>query len=187
MMPSKFVLLDAFPRNVNGKTDRKRLVEMDVPLTQGPLRNNAERTLADIWAPILQRTVETMDANVSVFPLGADSMSVLRLSSAAKKAGFDITPADIFRSPTISKLAITGQAAGAPLTMAKAAEPSFAEEDVKYIYPLSPLQSGMVPALMRNPSKYLTYQVWELQGSSIPTRVQKAFDTLIAAHDILRT
>ena len=119
MVPSAFVSLKALPLTANGKVDRQqlhafrqeqnRLSEVSLqektakPLVQP--RDIIEFRLLQIWEEILQlRPISVVD---NFFALGGYSMLAVRLvSQIFKQFGQDLTPATLFRSPTIASLAV---------------------------------------------------------------------------------
>ena len=82
MVPTRFVILDAFPTLPSGKIDRRRLPEPDdrrPRLSEPPLasRNNVECALTNIW----ERTLKITGIGVAdnFFDLGGDSLLALDL------------------------------------------------------------------------------------------------------------
>ncbi|HEX6861288.1 MAG TPA: amino acid adenylation domain-containing protein, partial [Thermoanaerobaculia bacterium] len=109
MVPSAFVLLDAFPLTPNGKVDRGVLATLgrEQRETEAPRvapRTETERRLAAIWKQVLR--VEEVGVHESFFELGGNSLLLLRLNRLLYEAfGRDLAIAQIFATPTISGLA----------------------------------------------------------------------------------
>ncbi|MFH0787411.1 MAG: amino acid adenylation domain-containing protein [Pseudomonadota bacterium] len=88
MRPSRYVLLEAFPKNANGKIDRKRLAsvaigqELTVRTGEAPA-TTLERRLAAIWAQILGR--RGFSRHDSFFDVGGHSLAALRVITAIRR------------------------------------------------------------------------------------------------------
>ena len=108
MVPTAFVVLDAFPLTPNGKVDRKALpapgdrAESCGHDIAAP-KNDTERQLVDIWKQVLGlREIGTGD---DIFELGGDSILIFQISTRATRAGLALTPAQIFRHRNIAAIA----------------------------------------------------------------------------------
>ncbi|REF28437.1 amino acid adenylation domain-containing protein [Xenorhabdus cabanillasii] len=108
MIPSAFIVLDAFPLNPNGKLDRKSLPAPDRSATatreyEAP-QGEAEQQLAAIWQTLLG--LELVGRHDDFFELGGNSLSIMQLSTRLhEEFHLEISIADIFRHSTLSKLA----------------------------------------------------------------------------------
>jgi acyl transferase domain-containing protein/acyl carrier protein len=67
-------------------------------------QNELEQILANIWQEKLG--IEQIGTNDNFFELGGDSVVALQIIASAKKAGFQLTPNQIFEYQTIAELAI---------------------------------------------------------------------------------
>ncbi|WGF87886.1 amino acid adenylation domain-containing protein [Marinivivus vitaminiproducens] len=112
MMPSAFVLLEAFPLNTNGKVDRKRLPAPDatsaVAGAKTPPRTDAERALLAAWQAVLGR--EDIGVEDNFFDLGGDSVSAMRIVARAKAMGYAIEPTELFEHQTVATQARVARA-----------------------------------------------------------------------------
>lgn len=109
MIPSFFVVLDAFPLTATGKIDRRALPVPDIarhaagdqperPLTE------TERELAGIWSEVLE--VYEPGANDHFFQLGGHSLLATRVVSRMRaKFAIDFPLRILFENPTLSALA----------------------------------------------------------------------------------
>ena len=117
--------LDALPLTPNGKVDRRALAALEPP--PRPRRGDAERVgprtpaeaaLARIAAEVLG--VAGIGVHDNFFELGIDSILIIQIVSRARQAGLELTPALLFRHPTIAELAAVARrpdlpaAAGGP-------------------------------------------------------------------------
>ncbi|MBE9500617.1 methyltransferase domain-containing protein [Streptomyces sp. GKU 257-1] len=108
MVPSSYVPLTRFPINANGKLDRTALPE---PLPE--LADDAEdvvepatateRALAEIWQEVLG--AGRVGAGSNFFQLGGDSIHTIRVVTAARKRGLELTPQMLFQHGTLGELA----------------------------------------------------------------------------------
>ncbi|MEV7579171.1 amino acid adenylation domain-containing protein [Streptomyces erythrochromogenes] len=125
MVPSAFVVVEAFPMNRNGKLDRAALPAPDfgaLPASRAP-RGPREELLAELFAQVLG--LESVGAEDSFFELGGHSLLATRLLSRIRAVlGGDLGIRSLFQHPTVAGLAAClarGSAAGAASRPALAA------------------------------------------------------------------
>ncbi len=108
MIPSRFFRLEAIPRTAHGKADRAALA----PPADGrpanaeklvPPRTGLETAIARIWQEVLQ--VDTIGVRDDFFELGGDSIMAIQIVARCHRAGLDLTPAQLFDTLTVEKLA----------------------------------------------------------------------------------
>ncbi len=109
MVPLRYVRLDQFPINTNGKIDRKNL-----PSPQNdhsdlqPLNGTLELKVAEIFCQILTIKIDDIGANSNFFELGGDSIQIMRLcGELAKSIKKDIPAARIYENATVRGIAHT--------------------------------------------------------------------------------
>jgi amino acid adenylation domain-containing protein len=109
MLPSAFVVLDAFPLTPSGKVDRRALPE---PAGGGaregaepmPPRTPTEEVLVGLWEELLG--VEGIGIRDDFFRLGGQSLLGARILSRARRAfGVEVPLARLFSGPTVEELA----------------------------------------------------------------------------------
>ncbi|MBV9008673.1 MAG: amino acid adenylation domain-containing protein [Verrucomicrobia bacterium] len=107
MIPSAIVFLDELPRTANGKLDRAAL---PVPEMAGsarefvPPRTEMEKTIADVWADVLER--ERVGRSDNFFDLGGHSLAAMRVAARLSETlGRDIEPSTLFRAQTVAAVA----------------------------------------------------------------------------------
>ncbi|KNE75166.1 non-ribosomal peptide synthetase (plasmid) [Candidatus Burkholderia crenata] len=104
MVPAALVLLEGLPLTPNGKLDRRALPapEFGTACYRAP-GSKQEKVLAQLFAEVLG--LPQVGVDDSFFDLGGDSIISIQLVSRARKAGWQLTPRDIFQQPTIAALA----------------------------------------------------------------------------------
>jgi acyl carrier protein len=109
MIPTSFVMLDAFPLTPSGKIDGLALIELGRAQASAEQdyvapRTLFERDIAGIWAEVLK--VERVGALDSFFDLGGHSLLVMQVISRLREA-FDVelTARDLFEASTVASLA----------------------------------------------------------------------------------
>ncbi|TWT77108.1 Chondramide synthase cmdD [Posidoniimonas polymericola] len=109
MLPSAFVVLDAFPQTSNGKIDRDALPP---PPSGRPAwatgytepRDDEERLIAEVWEQLLG--VSPVGAEDDFFELGGHSMLAVQVMSEIEaRAGRALPLAALFQDPTVENLA----------------------------------------------------------------------------------
>jgi amino acid adenylation domain-containing protein len=109
MIPSSFVVMDAFPQTPNGKTDRLRLPppSRNRPNLDNPLISPStpmEIELSAIWSAVLG--IDGLGINDNFFELGGDSLRATRvIASLMEVFGEDLPIKTFFDAPTIAQLA----------------------------------------------------------------------------------
>jgi len=109
MIPSVFVILDAFPRTPNGKVDRGALpAAREDRSGQGtdylPPRDTLELELVQIWEETL--AVRPIGVRDSFFTLGGHSLLAVRLAARiSRQLGRELPLVELFQHPTVESLA----------------------------------------------------------------------------------
>ncbi len=107
MMPSQFVVLDAFPLSPNGKVDRKALPTPErveaVRAEYTPPRNRTEEQLVLIWQDLL--SASQIGVYDSFFALGGHSLLATRMHHAIQEEfHVDLPLKQLFEAVTIAEL-----------------------------------------------------------------------------------
>lgn len=107
MVPSQIVALDRMPLTPNGKIDRNALPHPKTQQADGPAEaaeNDTEATIYQVWRDALG--LERFSVNSNFFDLGGHSLLVVQVQRELKeRLGRDISITDVFRYPTVRKLA----------------------------------------------------------------------------------
>ncbi|MGW5022989.1 amino acid adenylation domain-containing protein [Streptomyces cacaoi] len=123
MCPADIVVLDRLPLTVNGKVDRAALPPPPGPGTgpaapgtapeaAGPA-TEPERVLTGICRELLQ--LDTVSVTDNFFAVGGDSLLAIQLAARARRAGYALTPTDVYRSETIRALAAVAEGPTTPV------------------------------------------------------------------------
>ena len=107
MQPAAIMLLESFPRTINGKVDRRAL---PAPATEQLMRTRsivyprtpAQETLAGIWSKVLG--VKEVSIDDTIFELGGDSLLIFRIITQANQAGLKLTARHVFQFRTVAAI-----------------------------------------------------------------------------------
>jgi amino acid adenylation domain-containing protein len=108
MVPSAFVVLDAFPVTTTGKLDRLALPAPDFTAEASgndyvAPRSEVERTVAAIWAEVFG--LERVGIHDDFFALGGHSLLAGRISARIRRAfDADLSLGILFDAPTVAEL-----------------------------------------------------------------------------------
>ena len=201
LVPRYLVILDQWPLTPEGQIDVKAL-----PLPEGlqgqasPVepRDDLERSLVAIWSEVLD--LPQVGVHDNFFDLGGDSISSIRILSAAKQAGLELNPQHLFEHQTVAELARVAQkrALQPPLESQTPAPddtpwkefriPLTSNRNVLEIedeFPLTPVQAGM---LFHGVQGLYCQQIWfDLKGGLDEEKFQSAWHRATLRHGALRT
>nr|QLY89262.1 pseudodesmin synthetase [Pseudomonas sp.] len=217
MLPAAYVRLAALPLTANGKLDRRALPApgQEAFITRGhePPQGPVETRLAGIWAELLQ--VERVGRQDHFFELGGHSLLAVTLVERMRQAGLPADVRVLFAQPTLASLAAAvggtrevevpanriaadctcitpdmlalAQLDQASIERIVATVPGGAA-NVQDIYPLAPLQEGLLYHHMteaRDP--YQQHAMFAFERLEHLDAFAQALQQVIARHDILRT
>ncbi|WP_455912771.1 amino acid adenylation domain-containing protein, partial [Pseudomonas putida] len=185
MVPGHWLVLDALPLNNNGKLDRRALPAPDLNLRQQAYvapQSPLQVQLAAIWQAVLQ--VEQVGLTDHFFELGGHSLLATQVISRVRhELKLEVPLRALFEQPTLQGFAtacvgVQGHTA-LPLTAVERDQPlalSYAQERQWFLWQLDPESAAYhVPTALR------------LKGHLNKAALQRAFDTLVARHESLRT
>ncbi|MFC4344052.1 amino acid adenylation domain-containing protein, partial [Cupriavidus numazuensis] len=200
MVPGAILVLDTLPLNPNGKVDRKALPEPGELVSAGyeAPEGEVEAALAGIWAEVLK--LPRVGRHDNFFELGGDSILSLQIIARARRAGRVLTPRQLFEHPTVARLALVAEAVVAtevqhvpaaemPVPLVTQAElDALGARDLADLYPLSPMQTGMLFHSVSDPdgTAYVTQLRVDIEGLDA-RRFRAAWEAALARHDVLRT
>ncbi|MBB4133435.1 non-ribosomal peptide synthetase, partial [Xanthomonas sp. 3075] len=218
MLPAAYVQLDALPLTPNGKLDRAGLPApdaqaLDLQAHVAP-QGELEQVLATLWSELLG--VEQVGRNDDFFALGGHSLLAVKLIERLRRLGWQMDVRSLFSSPTIAglgdhlysstQLAVPPNRIGSDCThitpdllpLVALTQPEIdavlasvdgGAANVQDIYPLAPLQEGLLFHHLTDPlaDPYLHSSVLGFPAREQLDAFLDALDQVIARHDILRT
>ncbi|MBD8093605.1 non-ribosomal peptide synthetase [Pseudomonas fluorescens] len=190
MVPAHLLVLERLPLSPNGKLDRAALPKPDIsqalvdwiaPVTE------TEQRVAAIWAQVLG--AERVGLNDHFFEMGGHSLLATQVVSRLRHGlGLEVALRTLFEQPVLGDFVNTlagvntlaAVSASAPAIVAADRDQplllSYAQERQWFLWQLDPHSSAYhVPSALR------------LKGPLDRSALQRAFDTLVARHDSLRT
>ncbi|RAL01226.1 amino acid adenylation [Aspergillus ibericus CBS 121593] len=195
MVPRVILPIACVPLTPSGKTNRRHLREQAARLSWATMQNyravaghsqrpsNAcEEELRQIWAQSLNRPVDEVSTSVSFFRLGGDSVSAMQAANNCRMAGWSVTVGDIFRYPTISKLAQRMQEVGRPQHLA----PTFREDPTDKPFRLSPIQQMLFEYDPQGNDRFTQHFLLEITRPTSSSKVKEAMQAITARHSMLR-
>ncbi|WP_060482016.1 non-ribosomal peptide synthetase [Pseudomonas sp. NBRC 111119] len=218
MLPAAYVHLDALPLTANGKLDRRSLPlpGRDAVVSRGfeAPQGEVETALAGIWAQVLN--VEQVGRHDHFFELGGHSLLAVTLVERMHQAGLSADVRVLFAQPTLAALAAAvGEGrevqvpANAVLDDACSITPAMLSlidldqasidriiatvpggaANVQEIYPLAPLQAGILfhHLSAEHGDPYLLQSRLAFDSLAHLQRWADALQAVIERHDILRT
>ncbi|KEX92686.1 peptide synthase [Pseudomonas putida] len=196
MLPAHLLCLAALPLTPNGKLDRQGLPAPEATRhtqDQVAAASPAEALLVDIWQDLLG--LDSVGVTENFFELGGDSIISLQAVSRAGQRGLVFSPKQLFEQQSIRALAAVASRREALLVEVPAVEKfslvphidSTAREGLQDLYPLSPMQQGMLFHCLESPqlNPYVNQLSVAVDGLQVP-RFRAAWQALIQRHEVLR-
>ncbi|WP_232718593.1 non-ribosomal peptide synthetase [Gordonia metallireducens] len=199
MIPGAFVEVDDLPIGRNGKIDVTSLPEPDFGATgvRGPATTGrapageTELLIASVWAEVLDRPVESFDADSDFFADGGTSLSATQVTSRlSASTGADIAARVLFEARTMAELARRVNDLVSPTSGPVAAPlPAPARLPVPDPLPLAYPQRRMWIHHHVDPTStaYHVPVLMRIRGRVDLARLRKAVDEVVGAHPVLRT
>lgn len=181
MVPVAFLEIEALPLTINGKVDRKALMERfklhtELETSFVPPQTTVEKQLSQIWAEILR--LEQVGVNDNFFELGGDSILILQVIAKANQLGLHFTPKQLFQHQTIAQLATI-----VTTNIAHQAEQGI----VTGSFPLTPIQRWFFEENFANSDHYNQAVLLEVQQVLDPLLLEQVVQHLLQHHDLLRS
>lgn len=193
MLPRQIEARERLPLTPNGKLDRRTLAEQARALRarRSPAvapRTEAERTVAAIFAEVLDLAEARVGADDDFFALGGHSLLATRVVSRLRqRAGREVPLRALFEAPTVAQLAARVEAAAA-----REAEHTLTRRDpalADTALPLTAAQARLwfLAQLDRNDVAYAIPLLLRLEGELDRDALTQALNDTIRRHEILRT
>ena len=222
MVPSMYIPLAKLPLSSSGKLDRARLRATAIALTgeqaatyrfagaigRAP-ESQMEKALADLWESILDIPAGSIGMDAQFFRMGGDSIAAIRLVTAARAEGIQLTVAKVFRQATLREMCesanqtSTMEMDSVPMDpkpfslLPKTSDPtqcikelaSLCEVEssaIEDIYPCTAMQEGLMALTVKQPGAYVVTNKYRLDSIN-PTRLREAWEAVASKESILRT
>jgi non-ribosomal peptide synthase protein (TIGR01720 family) len=154
---------------------RPRHARPDVQTAYLAPRSELEQTLAEIWQETLG--IEQVGVNDNFFELGGDSVVGIQMTARFKRAGYLLSPLQLFQNQTIAELAV---ALGAP-------QPVATEQGlVTGLVPLTPSQSWFFEQNLAEPQYFNQAMLLDVRQGIDSILLETAVRKLLEHHDALR-
>ncbi|KAF3395821.1 Nonribosomal peptide synthase roqA [Penicillium rolfsii] len=226
IIPVKFAFLPKLPLNKSGKVNRCRLREMyqelmknhqgdlfylrddnaDTDLTHTPHRASHISLLQDSWCEALESLSGEFQLRANFFGRGGNSITAIRLVALLRRKGYRLRVADIFKFPTLSRMAsmlreiphseLEQKSFLPPFSLVKD-DPSILSavllhlglppEQVEDVYPCTPIQEGIFALSTQSPGAYIGRYSWKLPIDIDLLRFQASWESIWRMNPILRT
>jgi amino acid adenylation domain-containing protein/non-ribosomal peptide synthase protein (TIGR01720 family) len=223
MVPNVYIPVSFFPMTSSGKLNRRLLrLTAEELLSKNALAyrlggrsgkepsTEAEKVLQKLWSSTLSVDASSISAEDTFFRHGGDSISAIRLVTAARKQGYAIGVADIFQLPTLSemaqKLIPTSSSSSeesteelAPFSLLGKTDSladikeevsvacEISRDQIEDVLPCSTIQEGLIAISNTQPGSYVTQNVYQLAESVDVERFKSAWQKLYQIERILRT
>ncbi|PIG84732.1 hypothetical protein AARAC_010551 [Aspergillus arachidicola] len=220
MVPSLFVQLAQMPTTASGKIDRKRLKDYTASLSlddlqkytaakhdKKPPSTEHEKVIHGFVTRLLGLKPEAVGVEDTVFSLGGDSITAMRLAGLAMEQGWVMTVADIFAYPKLCDMALKMRRSQQTdmqyqsFSLIQSKELGKSDEikqeaidqcllngdDIEDIYPCTALQEGMMFLSLANPGTYICHFLYTIPPEMTDEQLQQAWRQTTEANTILRT
>ncbi|AXG72409.1 gramicidin S synthase 2 [Kordia sp. SMS9] len=185
MVPSYYVQLEKLPLNSNGKVDRKALPDYKVNIEEEYVApaTETETKLVTIWGEVLKLDSAVIGTTSNFFDLGGQSLKLVFLANRIKET-FKVS-LSLSRLITMKNIQQLAKDIDASLQEEYVQIPQAPKMDA---YPLSSTQEKFyfLNQLNKNSTVYNQPLAFMLTGSVDKDKLTKAFQDIIAHHEIFR-
>ncbi len=179
MVPAALVVMEKLPLNANGKIDRKALPEPELAGADGVFeapQGEVEAALARCWVDVLG--VARVGRHDNFFELGGDSILSLQIVARMRKAGWRLTPRQLFERQTVAQLAAVAQ------TLQEA--PRRLGRQLEGDVPLLPIQADFLGKGLPVPSHWNQAILLRPRRRIDLAVLRRALEAVVAHHDAFR-
>lgn len=188
MLPGSYQIAERLPRTSTGKLDRRLLESIVGRPPSGepprvPPRNEVERHLCEIWAEVLRRPVDNVEA--TLIDVGGDSLIAARVVARLRtRLGAEIDVATVLTASIIDLAARIGEFVTSSRAVSQVA--SFSRP------PLLPLSSAQRRFWLfdqlhpGSPAYNISWRI-QLTGTLSKANIERSLAEVIRRHEVLRT
>ncbi|KAJ5220432.1 Nonribosomal peptide synthetase 4 [Penicillium chermesinum] len=215
MVPTAYIPVNNIPVLISGKTDRKQLRQFGNGIELRELSkggnpsifrklNKLEERMRQAWSTVLKLDVGKIQPEDNFFALGGDSLAAMKLVSASRSQGLDLSVMSMFANPSLSEMASVTQPFDSesqpevvPFSLLSQSSESavqeasetygFAPSAIEDIYPCTPTQESLFTFSLKSEKPYIAQRV-----ASIPSHIhtetwKSAWERVVSEIPILRT
>ncbi|KAL6851309.1 putative NRPS-like protein biosynthetic cluster [Amphichorda felina] len=219
MIPSLFIPVTFIPLTTSYKTDRKtlrglvqdmgssevqKLQKLDTSVDKTEPISSSQLALRDLWALVLDRKSETIALDDNFIQLGGNSVTSIRLISAARSRGITLTSSMIFSNPALREQAqkasfsyaegyqgsippfVLLEGRSTELCALAAAVCGLPIEEIDDILPMTISQMRWYGKTLAKPTAWLDQYHFRLPADVDLGRFAKALNSTIQASELLR-
>ncbi|RFU73550.1 nonribosomal peptide synthase [Trichoderma arundinaceum] len=221
MIPSAFISLDQMPLSTSGKIDRKELrnIASNMSMTEllalsassrdiKPPETEMQQRLHALWSTTLNISPNSFGIEDTLFQLGGDSITAIKLVTAARTAGLLLSVQDIFKQPKLSDMALIAHeiqeqdvsdipafaliksraVLGVDQHLSEvAALCGVGKDNIEDVYPCTPLQEGLMALSLTDHGAYIAQMVFEVPATLDTDRLLQSWEAVFKHHAILRS
>ena len=170
---------------------------------------NVEMTLAELWESVLGLRAGSVGAESRFFRIGGNSIAAMRLVSAARSKGYDLTVANIYFNDTLSELCRNillpktpqprrqlsmrpYELLGSNLSHIQIVDEvallcGIEPEAVEDILPCASIQEGLIALTTSQSKAYVAQNLYRLPPTIDLERFRKSWQAVVATESVLRT
>ncbi|KAF9890570.1 hypothetical protein FE257_005701 [Aspergillus nanangensis] len=220
MIPSVYLPVQYIPKLPSGKADRKTLIRCGSQLSHRqmaeysgatedvrPATSDMQILLQGLWSECLKMPVAEISLNDNFLRLGGDSITAMRLASAARAKGIPMSTATVFQHPTLEAMSTCAESLAerklpqsfVPFSSVKSIpkdklineivlpQVNQPESAIQDVVESTDFQSLAINGGLNQTRGWSNYLVFDFTGPIDLRRLQVACEKLTTHHEILRT
>ncbi|KAJ1653334.1 putative NRPS-like protein biosynthetic cluster [Dispira simplex] len=191
---------------------RTKQLEMGNTLLSLGTLDEHQRVLVMAVADALQLNIHNLCFSSSLVRLGGDSINAVQVSAQCRHQGWHVSVSSLLQeqslesvAQTMSKVETNTDVVTDGLTSASSSQPMWRlssdalatvhrelaiwgwnSEDIQSVYPMLPMQQGMMVATARDPAEYVVQLQATLQGSLSISDIARIIWSLVQSYDVMR-
>ncbi|KAF0704628.1 hypothetical protein As57867_007273, partial [Aphanomyces stellatus] len=155
----------------------------------------AEAQLAQVWIHVLHLNPSDVTRESSIFSLGGDSLTIMLVAAECERRGLPASATKMYEEPVLWRAAQSLVSEPSSMDWPSAVLDVSALDEIyrdwpsgtHQVYPVTPLQAGMIHATIKDRSAYVAQEIFILGKSMEVEKLVAAFDTVVRQREILRT
>lgn len=222
MVPTVWLPMKTIPLSSAGKLNRRQLRTLanSIPASSAKTyrlsgkggrapAKSFELQLAELWSSVLNIDISSIGAEDNFFKLGGNSLIAMRLVSAARIKGIQLSVNSVFQNSTLENMASSAQDGTAqksptlpdikPFSLIQngldldnlkadiAQKLDLETNAILDVYPCSPMQAGLISLSAKSPGAYVAHMAYSLPEDINIDRFCQAWQMVNQAESSLRT